>query len=176
MKNVAKCLENGFNLSMKTMSIIYLDGADASRFGTRIVFSKEQESKLSKEFDGIAFFSKASSTDIANLIEEEVSNGRQKWAQLTIEIDATSLVFWLPDELEIFCQVFSMSPFPTAKTLLKSSPDATELNRHWLSRLPKEAKSKKNRQRFLKYVASRPSILQEFLEFYNQGSKQLFQE
>lgn len=155
---------------MKRMSIRYFDGSTATKSGSRVVLSEEPESRLHCADDGDPYFSRASSQEIRKLVEEEVEGGRTRWAQLTIEIDDIVLAFWLPAELKIYCDVFAMAPFPTAKTLLKGSPDSQELNSHWLSRLPKEAKSKKFRERFLRYVGSRPPELIEFQEFYGRGA------
>lgn len=155
---------------MKRMSIRYFDGSTATRSGSRVVLSEESESRVRCADDDAPYFNRASSQEIRKLIEEEVEGGRTRWAQLTIEIDDILLAFWLPAELEIYCDVFAMAPFPTAKTLLRKAADSQELNSHWLSRLPKEAKSKKFRERFLRYVGSRPSELIEFQEFYSRGA------
>jgi hypothetical protein len=125
---------------------------------------------MSRVHSDTVYSSRASSPEIKKLIEQEVINGRSKWAQLTIEIDNTPLAFWLPAELEIYCDVFAMVPFPTAKTLLNRSPGSMELNSHWLSRLPKQAKAKKFRERFLRYVQAQPPTLSEFYDFYRNDS------
>lgn len=150
------------------MSITYFDGNDATKLGSRIVLSENTENKLVRVHGEDTFLHRASSTEIRKLIEAEVIEGRTKWAQLLIEIDDVSLGFWLPAELEAYCSVFAMTPFPTARTLLKLSPDSNELNSHWLSRLSKKAKSKKFRDRFLRYVETEPKALIEFRDFYLQ--------
>ena len=153
---------------MKNISINYFDGSTTTKSGSRIVLADGQtESKLRRVHGEDAFFGRATSTKIRKLIEEEIRNGRTRWAQLTIEVDGVLLAFWLPSELKIYCEVFAIKPFPTARTLLKGSPDSSELNSHWLSRLPKKAKSQKFRDRFLRYMDSRPTELIEFNEFYH---------
>ncbi|MGB5560347.1 MAG: hypothetical protein WBN04_20325 [Paracoccaceae bacterium] len=155
-------------MAMKNMSITYFDGNDPTMSGSRIVFPESAESKLVRVYGEDTYFGRASSTEIRNLIQAEVKNGRTKWAQLLIEIDDVSLGFWLPAELEAYCVVFATTPFPTARTLLKRSPDSSELNSHWLSRLSKKAKSKKFRDRFLRYVETQPKALIEFRDFYQK--------
>ena len=153
---------------MKNMSITYFDGKDATKLGSRIVLSENAENKLLRVHGEDTYLRRASSTEIRKLIEAEVNSGRTKWAQLLIEIDDVSLGFWLPAELEAYCAVFAMTPFPTARSLLKRSPDSSELNSHWLSRLSKNAKSKKFRDRFLRYVETEPKALIKFRDFYSQ--------
>lgn len=135
------------------------------------MLSEKEESQLLNRYCGAAYFGRASSTEINDIIQTETAKGRLKWAQLSIELDGIVLAFWLPAELKSYCKIFDTTPFPTARTLLKASPNATELNRHWLSRLPKQAKSKKFRERFLKYVASCPPALKEFYDFYDEDSE-----
>ena len=153
---------------MKNMSITYLNGNNATMSGSRIVLSESAESKLVRIDSKDTYLRRASSTEIRKIIEAEVKSGRTKWAQLLIEIDDVSLGFWLPAELEAYCKAFAMTPFPTARTLLKGSPDSSELNSHWLSRLSKKAKSKKFRDRFLRYVETQPTALIEFRSFYQK--------
>ncbi|MEM6588984.1 MAG: hypothetical protein AAF641_11100 [Pseudomonadota bacterium] len=148
------------------MSITYFDGNDATKSGSRIVLPESAESRPVRVQGKETYLRRASSTEIRKLVEAEVKGGRTKWAQLLIEIDDVSLGFWLPAELEAYCTVFAMTPFPTARTFLKGSPDSHELNSHWLSRLSKKAKSKKFRDRFLRYVETRPKALIEFRDFY----------
>lgn len=153
---------------MKNMYIYYFEGKDAAMSGSRIELPESAESKLVRVHGKDTYLRRASSTETRKLIEAEVKSGRTKWAQLLIEIDDVSLGFWLPAELEAYCTVFAMAPFPTAKTLLKGSPDSSELNSHWLSRLSKKAKSKKFRDRFLRYVETQPKALIEFRDFYQK--------
>jgi len=153
---------------MKNMSIHYFDGSTAPKSGSRIGLAHDPAEGELRRVHGLdSCFSRATSTDIRKLIEEEVKNGRNRWAQLTIEIDGVLLAFWLPSELKIYCEVFATKSFPTARTLLKGSPNSSELNSHWLSRLPKKAKSPKFRERFLRYVESRPVEFITFNEFYH---------
>lgn len=151
---------------MKNMSITYHNGNTAVRSGYRIIHSDQGDSPFHHGDDDKGYFGRSSSTQIKTLIEQEANTGRLRWAQLVIEIDNVPLAFWLPAELEIYCDVFAMVPFPTAKTLLARSPGSLELNSHWLSRLPKQAKATKFRERFLRYVQSKPPALKEFYEFY----------
>lgn len=102
------------------MSISYFDGADAPKSGSRIFFPGQTESSVQNSVPcEDTCFIRASSTEIRHLIEDEIRNGRTRWAQLTIELDDVLLAFWLPSELEIYRKVFAMVPFPTAKTLLR---------------------------------------------------------
>ncbi len=155
---------------MKNMSTTYFDGNDATMSGSRIILPESAEIELVRTDGKDAYLHRASSTDIRKLIEAEVKSGRTKWAHLLIEIDDISLGFWLPAELEAYCIVFAMTPFPTARTLLKESPNSRELNSHWLSRLSKKAKTKKFRDRFLRYVETQPKALIEFRKFYQKPS------
>ena len=152
------------------MSVTYVDGSDATQSGDRIVLPDRPE-PLSPEplsSDTPAFYRRATSKETRKFVEAEAATGRSKWAQLSIEMDGELLAFWLPEELEMYCEVFAMKPFPTALTVLKRSPPSTQLNAHWLSRLPKKVKSPKFRERFLHYVNSRPPELVEFYKFYNR--------
>lgn len=154
------------------MSISYFDGIDAPKLGSRIVFPDRQRSNLARVYGEDTYLRKASSAEFRKLIEAEMQAGRTKWAQLLIEIDDISLGFWLPAELDAYCEIFAMTPFPTARTLLTGLVDSNELNSHWLSRLPKKAKTEKFRNRFLRYVESRPTALMKFRNFYfNQNRK-----
>ncbi|MCP4358846.1 MAG: hypothetical protein GY796_12575 [Chloroflexi bacterium] len=146
---------------MKRMVLTFCDREDAPELGWR-VFPEGADVKSDNEYHV-----KACSDEIVALVSMEREKGRRTWLQLTIEIDEFPLYFWLPAELDLVCDVFAAKPFPTALSLAKKSPGEIRLNNHWLSRLPKSAKSPKYRERFLKYVASSPPELQTFREFYN---------
>ncbi len=146
---------------MKRMQLTFCNGEDAPKMGKRLI--PDDTEVLSDK----RWYAKASSDEIAALFCSEIKKGRTSWVQLIIELDDIPLYFWLPSELDHVCDVFAMKPFPTALTLAKQSSIELWLNNHWLSRLPKAAKSPRYRQRFLKYVASSPPELQTFRDFYN---------
>lgn len=148
------------------MTITYFDGEDIPRCGG--LFHVLEKEKTSHGVHG-NFFRRATSEELANLLQAEVEKGRLKWAQLSIEIDDIVLAFWLPEEVETYCDVFAMTPFPTAKTLIGERTKDADLNRHWLSRLPKRAKSKKFRERFIKYVHTGTPEWKEFRNFYQSN-------
>mgnify|MGYP001812465922 CR=1 FL=1 len=154
---------------MKNMAIRYFDGYEATKVGSRLLLPEQTERRLRRVHGDGDYLRRASSTEFREMIEAELKSGRTKWAQLVVEIDDIALAFWLPAELEVYCEVFATKPFPTARTLLKGSPNSTELNSHWLSRLPKGAKSSKFRERFLRYVETRPTALNEFRIFYSKS-------
>ena len=151
---------------MKRMELTICSGKDAPDFGRNIV--SNVDGLISKTT--YPQYSKAISDEIALMVQSEMEKGRTQWLQLTVEIDDIPLFFWLPNELELICQVFARKPFPTAKTLARESPNELRLNTHWLSKLPKEVKAPKYRERFIKYVESSPQELREFYAFYDSTS------
>lgn len=153
---------------MKKMTIRFFEGEDAPQSGRRIILPDDSIGNKTVLNPKLGYTARAFSSDFQDAIDCERTKGRRRWAQLLVELDAMELAFWLPEELEEYCRVFAMVPFPSAKTLLRSTPDSLELNRHWLSRLPKHAKSKKFRDHFLRYVASQPKALEEFYSFYHR--------
>lgn len=108
----------------------------------------------------------AGSAHIDRIYQQERLAGRTTWAQLTVGLGDVELVFWHPAELQAYCEVFALHPFPTSRSLVLRDADETRLNRHWLSRLPKAAKAPKFRARFLEYVSSEPEELKTFRHFY----------
>tara|TARA_Y100000588_G_C13978164_1_gene805970 strand:+ start:351 stop:806 length:456 start_codon:yes stop_codon:yes gene_type:complete len=147
------------------MAITYHSGEDAPRFGARIIRDDPQAHGYQMIDSSGCWSYKASSMKIAKLFEIEAHKGRRHWAQLMIHLDGVSLAFWLPEELDHICDVFSMKPFPTANTLIRNETDEAR-NSHWLSRLPKKAKSTKFRLKFLKFVNACPNELNEFRRHY----------
>lgn len=107
---------------------------------------------------------RASSLFVKTLHDQYV--GKQGAAQLSVELDGVELHFWLPEELDHVAEILSRTPLPTAYTLHKQDAGETALNSHWLSRLPKRAKTTKWRTRFIKFLASQPKPLREFRAFY----------
>jgi hypothetical protein len=151
---------------MKRMTIRYLDGPTATKAGRRILLSKANP--INVPAAGESYLARASSTEVQRMIEREERKGRARWAQLLVELDGVALAFWLPEELQMYCDVFVRKPFPTALTLTRESRGSHELNTHWLSRLPKKAKAAKFRHRFLRYVSAEPPVLMEFYRFYSR--------
>ena len=148
------------------MTVTYHSGENAPRNGARIVSDEPQHNRSRVIDSSGCWSSKASSRKIANMFDDLAHEGRRSWAQLTVHLDEITLTFWLPEELDHVCDVFSMNPLPTARTLTRNDTDETRLNSHWLSRLPKKAKSKKFRERFLKFVNAKPEELMEFRSYY----------
>jgi len=153
---------------MKSMHLTFHRGKSAAKFGQRIVpLTCQSGSASAQDFDeSSAWIRKGSSTLIRRFFESDFHIKRETWAQLTILIDEIELSFWLPEELDYVCEVFQMTPFPTALSLSNRDPNESRLNGHWLSRLPKKAKGKKFRERFVKYVNSAPKDLRRFRSFY----------
>lgn len=87
------------------------------------------------------------------------------WPVLMVEIDGVELVFTSLAELDTYVEVMSRQPLPTTMALSRERPIGP--NTHWLSRMPKKAKSTKHRDKAIKYlreirgafaaVAERPS-------------------
>ena len=95
------------------MSISYSVGENPPKFDGRTYISRRP---LNDEGRATSF----RSTEITEALKHEEAIGRLMWAELTIEIDNVVLNFWLPSELRLCCQVFDMTPFPTAKTIRAS--------------------------------------------------------
>ena len=60
------------------------------------------------------------------------------------------LVFTSPAELDTYVDVMSRKPLPSSRALSRGFPMGP--NSHWLSRLPKKAKSVKHRETAVKYL------------------------
>ena len=152
---------------MKSIQLTFHEGKNAPQSGMRIVPIKGRGGFTPVLGGGPIWSQKSSSEQISKMFRNDVYKNRKHWAQLVITIDEIDLSFWLPEELDHVCEVFRMVPFPTALNLVKQDPQETRLNGHWLSRLPKKAKSKKFRDRFLKFVLSdHPEELLTFRSFY----------
>lgn len=151
---------------MKSIHLTFHQGKDAPKSGLRTVPLSDDSGRTRVHDSEGTWFLKASSAKIHRFFDKGCYQERESWAQLTIIIDDIELSFWVPEELDYVCDVFSIVPFPTALTLANHDPDENRLNGHWLSRLPKKAKMKKFRDRFIKYVKSEPKELQEFRSFY----------
>ena len=150
----------------KTMTVTFHSGKDAPRRGRRIFTDEPELNRVQViDFSG-CWPTKASSEKIAAMFDNGAYDGRRSWAQLTVHLDSINLVFWLPEELDHVCEVFSIKPFPSARTLIKKDNEETRLNSHWLSRLPKKAKSPKFREKFLKFIETCPNELAEFRRHY----------
>ncbi|MEO0989398.1 MAG: hypothetical protein AAFX00_00445 [Pseudomonadota bacterium] len=88
---------------------------------------------------------------------------RKLWCMLHIHIDAVTLYFGTPLELDEVCRVLAAQPLPSTLELCRDRGSGP--NSHWLSRLPKKAKTTKWRQKFLKFVSSEKKVAQ-FRTFY----------
>ena len=90
---------------------------------------------------------------------------RKFWCELSLHLDGITLCFATPLELDEVCGVLSQNPLPSVMKMRGTSA----LNSHWLSRLPKQAKTTKWRNRFLKFVKSEASV-KEFRAFYSAAA------
>jgi len=76
--------------------------------------------------------------------------GGKGWPVLLVEVDGVGLVFTSLAELDTYVDVMSRRPLPLSRELLRDFPMGP--NSHWLSRLPKKAKSVKHRETAVKYL------------------------
>jgi hypothetical protein len=76
--------------------------------------------------------------------------GGKGWPVLLVEVDGVELVFTSLAELDTYVDVMSRTPLPSTRELSRDFPIGP--NSHWLSRLPKKAKSVKHRETAVKYL------------------------
>ena len=74
------------------------------------------------------------------------------WPMLSVEFDGLELYFASAQELHHFLHVISQNPLPTSSQLSKARGTTFGPNRHWLSRLPAEAKSHKTRKALFEWL------------------------
>tara|TARA_R110000787_G_scaffold45526_4_gene111027 strand:+ start:846 stop:1310 length:465 start_codon:yes stop_codon:yes gene_type:complete len=77
--------------------------------------------------------------------------GGEGWPVLMVEVDGVKLVFTSLAELDTYVDVMSRKPLPSTRVLSRRFPMGP--NSHWLSRLPKKAKSPKHRETAVKYLS-----------------------
>ncbi len=77
--------------------------------------------------------------------------GGEGWPVLMVEVDGVKLVFTSLAELDTYVDVMSRKPLPSTRVLSRRFPMGP--NSHWLSRLPKKAKSPKHRATAVKYLS-----------------------
>lgn len=80
--------------------------------------------------------------------------------QLAVHLDGVTLYAGSTEALHHIVDTLNRRPLPTARTVLREQGKAMS-NRHWLSRLPKKAKTPKFAQRLKAYVARRPPALRD---------------
>lgn len=73
--------------------------------------------------------------------------GGKGWPKLFLHIDGVELQFSSTAEIHHFIEIMSQNPMPNIRKMYGSSH-----NRHWLSRLPKKAKSQKHRTKTINYL------------------------
>ena len=76
--------------------------------------------------------------------------GGKGWPVLLVEVDGVELVFTSLAELDTYVDVMSRKPLPSSRALSRGFPMGP--NSHWLSRLPKKAKTVKHRETAVKYL------------------------
>lgn len=89
---------------------------------------------------------------------------RALWCLLTLDFDDVQLRFATPQELDDMLDILSRQPRPSAGSLV-SWQRLGRPNNHWLSRLPKQAKTRKFHAALCKFVA-RDKTVQSFRDFY----------
>ena len=91
---------------------------------------------------------------------------RKLWCLLSIHFQGVDLRFAMPEELDHFIAIMSRNPLPSGRSLV---PDCAigRPNRHWLSKLPKQAKPWKFRQAVCKYLSENETV-KKFRDFYRE--------
>ena len=91
-------------------------------------------------------------------------NQRKVWGLLCVSFQDVDLIFATPLELDQFLSVMSCNPLPSGSSLVPGFARGRP-NRHWLSRLPKEAKPWKFRRAICAWLPQQAAV-REFREFY----------
>ncbi|ANL47973.1 hypothetical protein AMC87_CH03320 [Rhizobium phaseoli] len=89
---------------------------------------------------------------------------RKLWCLLAVHFDGVDLIFATPLELDQFLAVMSQNPLPSGWALIPGQ-SVGRPNNHWLSRLPKGAKSWKFRQSICRFLRQ-AGVVREFRDFY----------
>ncbi|PDT38381.1 hypothetical protein CO671_03045 [Rhizobium sp. M10] len=97
-------------------------------------------------------------------IVHSFASQRKLWCLLAVHFDGVDLIFATPLELDQFLAVMSQNPLPSGWALVPGNLLGRP-NKHWLSRLPKKAKSWKFRQSICKFLLQAGTV-GEFREFY----------
>jgi hypothetical protein len=71
---------------------------------------------------------------------------------LHVEFEKYELLFSSVAQLDHYIEVLSQTALPTSRQLAEASGRKTGPNQHWLSRLPGELKSRRNRQSLVKVL------------------------
>jgi hypothetical protein len=89
---------------------------------------------------------------------------RKMWCLLSVHFNGVDLRFAMPSELDLFISVMSQNPLPSGRSLV---PDCAigRPKRHWLAKLPKEAKPWKFRSAICKFLAENEDV-KRFRDFY----------
>ncbi len=82
---------------------------------------------------------------------------RKLWYLLEVHFNSVDLRFATPLELDHFIAVMSQNPLPSGWSLVRGQRWGRP-NNHWLSRLPKAAKSWKFRQAICKYLQEAETV------------------
>lgn len=99
---------------------------------------------------------------------------RKLWCLLHVHFRGVDLIFATPAELDQFLDVISRNPMPSGYSLLPGQKIGRP-SRHWLSRLPKEAKSWKFRQAVCRFLREN-KVVGKFRDFYaDQPLKEEFE-
>lgn len=96
---------------------------------------------------------------------------RKLWCVMVVEFQDIELIFAMPPELDQFLDVMSQNPLPSGHRLVKGQKLGSP-NGHWLSRLPKKAKSWAFRQKICRFLETDPRV-QKFRDFYMSQPVQL---
>ncbi|MEM9972579.1 MAG: hypothetical protein AAF771_00265 [Pseudomonadota bacterium] len=91
---------------------------------------------------------------------------RKRWAQLITHLDGVNMVFATPQELDHFIDVMSQNPLPKGRSLGADYPATSLPNNHWLSRFPARGKSRKFREKAIRFLSSDRPAIREFRSFY----------
>jgi hypothetical protein len=92
---------------------------------------------------------------------------RKSWCLLSVHFNGVDLRFAMIEELDLFLNVMSRNPLPSGYSLV---PDCAigRPSRHWLARLPKQAKSWKFRKALCDFLRANTTV-QAFRAFYERN-------
>lgn len=76
---------------------------------------------------------------------------RKAWCLLEVHFAGVDLLFATPQELDHFIGILSQNPLPSGRALVPECAVGRP-SKHWLSRLPKKAKSLKFRDKLCQYL------------------------
>lgn len=99
-------------------------------------------------------------------VQHRFADQRPMWCLLTVTMQGVQLHFATPQELDHVLDVLGQNPMPSGRSLVPSQ-GLGRPNSHWLSRLPKRAKTTKFRAAFARFVA-RNADVRRFRAFYER--------